>query len=81
MTDVHTWSVNIENGECINGTQRCFGTDLYECQDEQWFLIEANSPQCVPFDWIPIIVAAGIVGVGIGGTALYLHSKKARTKK
>jgi len=82
MTDSHNWAVNIIEEGCTNEDTRCFGTDLYECQNNEWVLIEENSPRCTEFDWWPIIVAAGAIGaVGIGGAAVYAYKKKSRGKK
>ena len=43
------WYLSRENGngECVSGTEKCVGNDLYRCINGKWELIEAASPTCI----------------------------------
>lgn len=78
MSDTHTWSISISGLPCTDeGEQRCFGNNLYECQNGTWILIEQNSPQCItPPPQIPWMLIAG--GVLIASIATYVILRRRR---
>lgn len=52
---------------CTEGDTKCIGSDLYECINGQWQIVEEASPECIgPWPWwAPYVAIAGAVVVGI----------------
>lgn len=66
-----TYHVRIQ--VCEEGETKCIGSDLYQCQNGEWVLIEPSSPKCVVPPPIPVeLILAGIGIIAIGGVAYYL---------
>ena len=68
ITDNTTVTASFEKlGECTEGETKCIGTDLYECRNGQWVLVEKDSPKCKkpPIDWTKILPIALIAILGI----------------
>jgi len=64
--------VRVEEVPCKEGETKCENSDLYQCKEGKWVLVEKNSPQCIPPIPLEAIALAGAVIIGVGALAYYL---------